>query len=178
MSSFAARPCSILYPPSNGHLTVNNAHYRGVAQYFCNNGYNLVGASNRTCQSSGHWSGTPPRCRREWIELLKTLYRFDLLSFSTAVSCPIPMSPTNGTMSYTSTQYGGIVDYSCDSLYRLIGAYKHICQADGMWSDLQPSCESKASGWCLKIIWPTHSPTILITLSMHMLALPLLRCNS
>lgn len=41
-----------------------------VAVYVCQNGYRLVGASVRTCLSSGKWSGRPPICTSKYQTFL------------------------------------------------------------------------------------------------------------
>lgn len=33
-----------------------------VAKYACNENYNLIGLSIRTCQTNGTWSGLQPEC--------------------------------------------------------------------------------------------------------------------
>ena len=36
-----------------------------VANYTCNEGYNLVGDAVRTCQANEEWTGTEPICMRK-----------------------------------------------------------------------------------------------------------------
>lgn len=36
-----------------------------VVRYSCDEGYELLGSQERTCQSSGEWSGQLPTCRSE-----------------------------------------------------------------------------------------------------------------
>lgn len=34
-----------------------------IANYTCEPGYTLIGASSRVCQSNGQWSGMAPTCQ-------------------------------------------------------------------------------------------------------------------
>ena len=43
-------------------VSYNSTSYNSTAIYSCENGYNLVGVAERTCLSSGNWSGDPPSC--------------------------------------------------------------------------------------------------------------------
>ena len=45
-----------------GSVDTISTTVNSVAVYTCENGYRLVGASVRTCLSSGVWSATPPIC--------------------------------------------------------------------------------------------------------------------
>ena len=40
----------------------NSRSYNSTVTYSCENGYNLVGVAERTCLSSGNWSGDTPSC--------------------------------------------------------------------------------------------------------------------
>lgn len=55
--------CRQLSNPANGRVTISNRTVGGVATYFCNSGFNLVGAKTRVCQSGGEWSGIAPSCQ-------------------------------------------------------------------------------------------------------------------
>ena len=56
--------CDILANPANGQVTYTTGTTLGQrATYSCNTGYNLVGASNRTCQATRVWSGNAPTCQ-------------------------------------------------------------------------------------------------------------------
>ena len=45
-------------------VTVPNTIYNSVATYYCSQtGYQLIGQSQRTCQSNGVWSGSQPYCQ-------------------------------------------------------------------------------------------------------------------
>ena len=37
--------------------------FQSVANYTCDNGYNLVGIQSRTCESNAMWSGAEPECK-------------------------------------------------------------------------------------------------------------------
>ena len=48
----------------NGKVMVTGFSARDVATYSCDDGFELVGNSQRTCQTVGEWSLEPPICIR------------------------------------------------------------------------------------------------------------------
>ena len=88
--------------------------------YKCNDGYVLRGTSERTCQSSGRWSGSLPRCE--------------------LVDCGDPGTPSNGFKTGSNYKFGSVVSYSCTTGYQLSGPQTRSCQANGKWSGTQPEC--------------------------------------
>ena len=54
--------CDYLSSPRYGRVSVTTRDVGGRATYTCNNGFRLVGLSNRTCLSNGSWSGSQPIC--------------------------------------------------------------------------------------------------------------------
>ena len=56
--------CRTLLPPKNGSLICTNGNKtNSTCSYFCDVGYQLIGSSQRTCQSNRTWSGVSPICR-------------------------------------------------------------------------------------------------------------------
>ena len=56
--------CGTLSDPANGQVNHTSGTTLGqTATYSCNTGYNLVGNSTRTCQSTGNWFGRAPICQ-------------------------------------------------------------------------------------------------------------------
>ena len=51
--------------------------------------------------------------------------------------------PTDGQVSFTTTTFGSTATYSCNTGYNLQGVATRTCQADGTWSDSEPTCQSK-----------------------------------
>ena len=49
--------------PANGDVNFVTTREEGVANYTCNEGYNLTGVTQRICQSNGSWSGDVPICQ-------------------------------------------------------------------------------------------------------------------
>ena len=49
----------------NGEVTFNGTTVGSTATYSCNTGFEIVGKSSRSCQTSGTWSGTTPTCGRK-----------------------------------------------------------------------------------------------------------------
>ncbi len=67
--------------------------------------------------------------------------------FSTA-NCVDPGTPENGAQS-GSYGNGGVVTYTCDSAFSLVGASAITC-SDGSWSNSVPICEGKATKYMYK----------------------------
>lgn len=112
--------CPALPNPSGGSVSAPLLTYGATATYGCNAGYDLVGATMRTCQANGTWSGAPPTCSPK--------------------DCGAPPKPTNGNATYTTTVYMSQAMYSCSSGYMLSGATTRSCQSDGTWSATTPTC--------------------------------------
>ena len=49
--------------PSNGSRTGRVFTFGGTVRYRCNQGYKLSGSVNRTCGTSGRWSGNKAVCK-------------------------------------------------------------------------------------------------------------------
>ncbi len=112
--------CGSLSNPTHGAVSAASTTYGAMATYTCSSGYTVSGASMRTCQASGTWSGTAPTCA--------------------PVSCGALTAPANGTVSTTGTTYGGTATYACNMGYVVSGAAMRTCQASGTWSGTAPTC--------------------------------------
>ncbi len=112
--------CGALTAPPNGSVVANATTLGNNATYTCNAGYAANGATSRTCQADGTWSGIAPSCA--------------------AITCGGLSAPTNGSVDAASIAYPGNVNYSCNAGYVLSGATSRTCQADGSFSGLSPSC--------------------------------------
>lgn len=60
---------------------------------------------------------------------------------STVVDCgPLNFDP-NGQVVASGTTFMSVAVYGCGDGYTLEGVTKRDCQADGMWSAVEPTCE-------------------------------------
>ena len=50
----------------NGRRLVHGTTESSTVEYGCTDGYALMGTSERTCNSSGEWSGRLPRCQSKY----------------------------------------------------------------------------------------------------------------
>ncbi|XP_035690034.1 P-selectin-like [Branchiostoma floridae] len=110
--------CPIQTPPDNGGMTGSN-NYQDIVQFTCNSGYEMTGVASITCQADGTWSNSAPTCD--------------------AVQCPLLTAPPNGAMT-GSNFYQDVVQFTCDSGYRLVGRSSLQCQADRTWDGIVPTC--------------------------------------
>eukprot|EP00118_Oscarella_pearsei_P003665 m.15267 g.15267 ORF g.15267 m.15267 type:complete len:1098 (+) comp26274_c0_seq1:110-3403(+) len=102
--------------------------------YKCIAGAKFVdGNLERHCSRDGIWSGNPPVCE---------------------LPCPKPKPLDNGNIDEVDRARGtGIVKYSCNKSYYLIGGAVLNCSSEGQWIGKFPQC----LGDCLRPKLPIHS---------------------
>lgn len=106
----------------NGERNVSGMLYNSIVTYKCDIGYNMTGSSQRTCLSSGSWSGTAPSCN--------------------PIVCDTPTKViSNGRSFGNSSTYQSVVTYICDPGYNLNGASRRQCLISGQWDFEIPICE-------------------------------------
>ena len=59
--------CPDLATLRNGMATWTTLSVGGVATYTCNDMFELIGESTRTCERNRMWSGVAPTCRRTYM---------------------------------------------------------------------------------------------------------------
>ena len=66
--------CGTLSNPANGQVShTAGTTYGQTATYSCNTGYDLMGNSPRTCQSTRSWSGSAPTCQGNYFVKLEKI---------------------------------------------------------------------------------------------------------
>ena len=114
------RNCARLVDIQNGRVSFSSTSVGSVATYICNQGFELIGSSRRTCQSNGQWSGREPVC--------------------TGLRCGSLSNIENGRVSFPSTSVGSVATYTCNRGFELIGSSRRTCQSNGQWSGREPVC--------------------------------------
>ena len=64
-----------------------------------------------------------------------------LILLHAAVTCPSLTDPSDGTVSYGSRDYTSVATYTCDFGYELFGPLTRTCQASGVWSGSETTCQ-------------------------------------
>ncbi|KNC55736.1 uncharacterized protein AMSG_12417 [Thecamonas trahens ATCC 50062] len=138
--------CPALSAPANGKLSTTCARSVGTVcgTFSCNAGYVLGGATSRTCQGSGAWSGTTAVCT------INNNY------------CPEHLAPTNGIISPSGScaSQRAIGEtcgtFQCNGGYSLNGVTSRTCSSGGGWSGASaPSC-AKITNYCPALSAPTN----------------------
>ncbi|XP_072024065.1 sushi, von Willebrand factor type A, EGF and pentraxin domain-containing protein 1-like isoform X2 [Amphiura filiformis] len=112
----------------NGWLELknNNISYLANVTYYCDTGYDLIGAEIRTCLASGQWSLNVPICQ--------------------PVSCGAPPELLNGDYTMSDITYGSTTTYMCRHGYYMTGNDSRTCLADQTWSFTSQSCSPVSCG--------------------------------
>ncbi|XP_066469621.1 sushi, von Willebrand factor type A, EGF and pentraxin domain-containing protein 1 isoform X2 [Tiliqua scincoides] len=87
---------------------------------FCDSGFHIVGNSVQHCLNLGQWNRPLPFCER--------------------ISCGVPPPLENGLYSAEDFFAGSTVTYQCNSGYYLLGDSRMLCNDDGSWNVISPSC--------------------------------------
>lgn len=116
-------------PDKQLNTTIVGTDYRvgKTVTYQCPTGHMLAGSINRTCLSSGFWSGMAPSCKY--------------------VDCGAVPELEHGSVAIidSRTTYGARAEFSCNENYTLMGESKRVCREGGIWSGTQPQC---LFDWC------------------------------
>ena len=68
------------------------------------------------------------------------LYSFPITGLPNTVACPLLVSPSDGSITITTTTPGSTVSYTCDLGYILDGPMTRECLDNGTWTDFDPQC--------------------------------------
>ena len=68
--------------------------------------------------------------------------------YSTAVLCGDPGTPAEGYMEGKQFTFRSEVTFYCRSPYILVGSSRRVCQVDGSWSGVQPTCIGELACKC------------------------------
>ena len=112
---------------TDGTVSYSGTGFEDTANYACNDGFQLIGSTERTCLSTAMWSGSKPTC-------VPACEDYDL------VQCNTPENLTDGTVSYSGTGFEDTVNYACNDGFQLIGSPQRTCLSTGMWSGNMPTC--------------------------------------
>ena len=78
---FVVVDCFGLTDPPNGQVALNLTTFGAVAEYSCEEGYDLIGPTARNCQPNGNWSDNAPVCESKQLTIGRTTMSivFDLV---------------------------------------------------------------------------------------------------
>uniref|UniRef100_A0A4W3I336 Sushi, von Willebrand factor type A, EGF and pentraxin domain containing 1 n=1 Tax=Callorhinchus milii TaxID=7868 RepID=A0A4W3I336_CALMI len=115
--------CSVAFT-NETHVVVSGTEFtvNENINISCEEGHRLTGVNESTCQLNGLWH--PPIS--------------DAVCFP--MSCEKPIPPIHGSVKGNSYMYKGTVVYQCDQGYELQGGTVRVCDANGEWSGIEPSC--------------------------------------
>lgn len=112
--------CGLPLTPDNGRTYFYNTVFGSIVIYQCDAGHVLDGNRSSMCEIDGNWSNAPPIC--------------------IAVNCGSPAEPANGSVSYTSTDFGSTATYVCDTGFIQDNFDSRTCLQNGTWSFPVPHC--------------------------------------
>lgn len=131
-----AASCGALAAPKHGTISCTDQDLFGsVCKLACGKGYELIGSSERVCQSNHVWSGVTSTCN--------------------LVQCDIMVPPRDGNVDCTNGHlYDSICKFDCKVGYNLLGKRRSKCLETKQWSNAAPSCDIKL---CPDISAPPHA---------------------
>jgi len=117
--------CGLPETPYGGSVEVQETR----ATYSCDEGFLMIGNNSRICEN-GMWLYQEPVCRE--------------------IECPDPVSPKSGYIEVSNFkgryQYGAVATYHCNPGFILWGNASRVCQSDGSWDGISPTCNPISCG--------------------------------
>ncbi|XP_067257599.1 sushi, von Willebrand factor type A, EGF and pentraxin domain-containing protein 1 isoform X2 [Chanodichthys erythropterus] len=118
--------CETPPSPEYGSVIVTNSPLGSLAEYSCEEGYELSGQTVRQCISGQQWSDDAPRCL--------------------PISCGNPGGIANGEVIGKSFHVKMLIHYECHKGFVLEGVKTRTCQVDGKWDNKAPTCRAVSCG--------------------------------
>ncbi|KAB0373534.1 hypothetical protein FD755_015193 [Muntiacus reevesi] len=115
-------------PVQDGKVEGTDFRWGASISYSCAHGFQLSQPAILSCEGRGVWRGEVPQCL--------------------PVFCGDPGIPAEGRLSGKSFTYRSEVFFQCKSPFLLVGSSRRVCQADGTWSGVQPTCIDPAHNTC------------------------------
>ena len=123
--------CSPITCPSppvldNGEFNLTSHQFGATTTSHCHPGYRLATATDHTelvCGEEGDWVGAGPLCE--------------------PIQCPAPSPPSHGSVEGDGLGLASVARFSCDPGYQLFGEETARCGDEGVWSSIEPQCQSK-----------------------------------
>ncbi|XP_054770112.2 complement factor B-like [Lytechinus pictus] len=114
---------TISFSPNDGRGATNSWPVGTVMSLSCPSHLELLGSSERVCQSDGHWSGTLTSCNSEDYH------------------CPALGNPIHG-FKVKTPQYrvNTNVSFRCYQGYDMVGSQERMCTFSGEWTGEMPRC--------------------------------------
>ncbi|KAM6154281.1 E-selectin [Erethizon dorsatum] len=123
--------CDALTKPANGVMRCFQSPERfpwnTTCAFECEEGFELMGAKNLQCTSSGIWDNEKPACK--------------------AVTCDAIHQPQNGSVSCSHSSAGKFAfksscSFTCEEGFMLQGPPQIECTVQGQWTQQAPVCEA------------------------------------
>ncbi|RWS28807.1 CUB and sushi domain-containing protein 3-like protein [Leptotrombidium deliense] len=103
----------------------------------CKPGYKMMsGHSKHKCNNDGKWESEMPVCKCNLLTM-----KFNVLHEN--IDCGRVLVILKGEVKYANntTHLGSVLNYTCSTGYKVVGAKLRECGEDGKWSDSSPKCE-------------------------------------
>ncbi|CAB1312930.1 unnamed protein product, partial [Coregonus sp. 'balchen'] len=126
------------HPPAvrNGKVEGSDLQWGSSVTYSCFDGYQLSTPGIVSCEGNGTWRGEIPQCL--------------------PVLCGDPGTPAEGYAEGKQFTYSSEVTFYCRDPNILVGSSRRLCQVDGSWSGIQPSCIDPAYNTCRDTGTPSY----------------------
>ncbi|KAL9989269.1 hypothetical protein ACROYT_G003802 [Oculina patagonica] len=121
-----AEDCGSLPMPTNGSVSGEKTTYPNQMAFSCDDGFIQRGSVIRKCQANGTWSGYATFCE--------------------AKDCGPLHAPVNGSSTGNLSTFPNKVLFQCDEGFILKGSEIRQCQANGLWTGNETTCEAVDCG--------------------------------
>jgi len=108
--------------PIYGSRVGTDVTFESVVRFGCDDGYRLVGSTELRCLASAMWFGNVPTCEH--------------------IVCDSPFVPDNGAVRIRQGHPHQEAVFRCNDGYVLEGEATLQCEANGLWSDIEPLCNA------------------------------------